>query len=417
MSAAAYAKARASAGATTAAARPPAGRLCVGPVDDAFEREADRIADGVMAGGGAARWSFARMDVEPPLQRKCAQCEEEEEKKLQRKPSRPDAARGAAPPIVQEVLRTPGQPLHPLARERFERSFRRSFGNVRVHDDGKAAQSAREISALAYTSGRHIVFAGNRYAQSGDWLLAHELTHVVQQEQGSSAAPSIVQRKDADDDDPPPASKPPKADFNACSEPLQSDLRASQEAGRNQVRWAVASLAGGLDRMEPRDKENFNKYFDPSNSGSVDDSFVRDVRANFERIGATMDSLKFDCDPESGSLCGDSHKWCVQGRLMWTCFGNVHICVDAYNAETNEDRKIESIIHESTHNALHTTDRAYSNEDRFSSLKPRGSGVLAFLSKIPVIGTLFKLLRSNNDTLNNPDSYAMYAMSNRGTGT
>ena len=411
MSAVAYAT-HARADATKAAARSPAGNLRVGPSDDAFEREADKVADAVMAGDAATGWSFARMDVDAPLRRKCAECEEED-KKLQRKPSAPDVATGAAPSIVQDVLNSPGRPLHPSARQRFERSFGRSFGEVRVHDDGKAAQSAREISALAYTSGRHIVFAGNRYAQSGDWLLAHELTHVVQQ--ASGAGPSIVRRKEADDESPPAPNRP-KADFNACSEPLQSDLRATQEAGRNQVRWAVASLAGGLDKMEPRDKENFNKYFDPSSSGSVDNSFVRDVRANFERIGGAMDSVKFDCDPGSGSLCGDSKKWCVDGRLMWTCFGNVHVCVDAYNAETNEDRKIENVIHESTHNALHTTDRAYSNEAKFSSLKPRGSGVLAFLSKIPVIGALFKLFRSNNDTLNNPDSYAEYAMSNRGTG-
>ena len=68
------------------------------------------------------------------------------------------------------------------------------------------------------------------------------------------------------------------------------------------------------------------------------------------------------------------------------------------------------MIHESVHNALHTTDREYSSSDDFKRLKPRGSGILSFLSKIPVIGAIFKLFRANNDTLNNPDSYSGYAM-------
>ena len=90
---------------------------------------------------------------------------------------------------------------------------------------------------------------------------------------------------------------------------------------------------------------------------------------------------------------------------MWTCFGNVHVCADAYK-KADDGFKIETIIHESVHNALLTTDREYSNSPNFKRLTPRGHGFLSFLSKIPVLGYLFKLFRSNNDTLNNPDSYS-----------
>src|SRR5262249_43583700 len=66
------------------------------------------------------------------------------------------------------------------------------FSRVRVHTDGKAAESARAVNALAYTVGADIVFAGGQYAPStasGQRLLAHELAHVVQQSAGG--APTV----------------------------------------------------------------------------------------------------------------------------------------------------------------------------------------------------------------------------------
>lgn len=165
--------------------------------------------------------------------------------------------------------------------------------------------------------------------------------------------------------------------------------------------------------MAPADKAAFNQYFDPAGSGDVDEGFVRDVRQKYRFIRVNMRSLRFDCDPSSLTLCGTSKRWCTGGRLMWTCFGALHVCSAAYKAAT-PDFKIETIIHESVHNALLTTDRAYSNEAGFKKLKPRGGGfwgsVLNFLGKIPVLGILFRSLPGNNDTINNPDSYAGYAM-------
>lgn len=88
------------------------------------------------------------------------------------------------PPIVHDVLRTPGRPLDNTDRNYMERSFSRDFSNVRVHTDKMAQDSASAIGARAYTSGSNIVFGSSAYApgtSSGRWLLAHELTHVVQQ--------------------------------------------------------------------------------------------------------------------------------------------------------------------------------------------------------------------------------------------
>ena len=87
------------------------------------------------------------------------------------------------PPIVGDVLTSPGEPLDPAIRAFFEPCFGRDLGNVRVHADARAAESARAINARAYTVGYHVVFGTAEYApneESGRRLLAHELTHVVQ---------------------------------------------------------------------------------------------------------------------------------------------------------------------------------------------------------------------------------------------
>jgi len=133
------------------------------------------------------------------LQRKCAcgqhagggECEECSKKKrsLQRK----EASGGrlvSVPPSVHEVLRSPGEPLGGAPRRLMEDRFQEDFSRVRVHSDAQAAASAHAVSALAYTVGRNVVFGAGRYAPQttiGRKLLAHELTHVVQQDSTAQA--------------------------------------------------------------------------------------------------------------------------------------------------------------------------------------------------------------------------------------
>ena len=140
------------------------------------------------------------------LQRKCAcggsggpsgECAECKKKRmnLQRHPAG-HATPAAAPPIVHEVLRSSGQPLDAGTRAFFEPQFGHDFSRVRVHTDEKAAQSAQAVNALAYTVGRDVVFGAGLYLPTtaeGKRLLAHELTHVVQQgEAGAGGALSLV---------------------------------------------------------------------------------------------------------------------------------------------------------------------------------------------------------------------------------
>ena len=89
-----------------------------------------------------------------------------------------------APPIVHDVLSSPGLPLDSASRNFFEPKFERDFSNVRVHADSRAAESATAVDADAYTVGSHIVFGPGRFqpqSGTGRSLVAHELAHVVQQ--------------------------------------------------------------------------------------------------------------------------------------------------------------------------------------------------------------------------------------------
>jgi hypothetical protein len=129
------------------------------------------------------------------LRRKCAcggtpgldgECEQCRKKRLglQRRAAESEKS-GIVPAIVHEVLQSPGEPLNPAIRASTERYFGHDFSKVRVHTDSRAAESAKKVNALAYTLGNDIVFGSGRYSpdsSAGKHLIAHELTHVVQQD-------------------------------------------------------------------------------------------------------------------------------------------------------------------------------------------------------------------------------------------
>lgn len=119
----------------------------------------------------------------------------DEDKRLQTKRiASGDFEQNPVPPIVDDVLRSPGQRLDPATRSFMNSRLAADFGDVQIHTDTTAAKSAQAVNALAYTVGRNIVFGTNQYqpgTSAGRHLLAHELTHVVQQ---NHAPVSALQR-------------------------------------------------------------------------------------------------------------------------------------------------------------------------------------------------------------------------------
>jgi hypothetical protein len=106
---------------------------------------------------------------------------------------------------VHDVVSGGGRPLEPEVRGEMEGRLGHDFGDVRVHDDGAAHDSAKAVNAHAYTVGSNVVFQRDKYdpgSADGKTMLAHELTHVVQQRSGpvdGSSAPGGIKVSDPSD--------------------------------------------------------------------------------------------------------------------------------------------------------------------------------------------------------------------------
>lgn len=149
--------------------RPLQRKLAVGASHDPLEREADRTADHLV---GTATHHATGDGLEE---------------------------HAAAPASVEQVLASPGTPLDAGLSTEMGQRFGHDFGRVRVHAGDAAARSARDVNALAYTVGDHVVFGAHKYQPAtteGRRLIAHELTHVVQQSgsgsgSGTPAEPAV----------------------------------------------------------------------------------------------------------------------------------------------------------------------------------------------------------------------------------
>ena len=116
----------------------------------------------------------------------CEDCRKKRGETLQRT-SVSTAPTSGVPPIVQDVLQSSGHTLDPATRASMESHFDHDFSSVQIHTDAKAAASAQAVNAQAYTVGRDVVFGPGKYVpetSEGKQLLAHELTHVLQQSNG-----------------------------------------------------------------------------------------------------------------------------------------------------------------------------------------------------------------------------------------
>ena len=106
---------------------------------------------------------------------------------------------------MHDVVSGGGRPLEPEVRGEMEGRLGHDFSDVRVHDDGAAHESAKAVNAHAYTVGSNVVFQRDKYdpgSDAGKVMLAHELTHVVQQRSGpvdGSSAPGGIKVSDPSD--------------------------------------------------------------------------------------------------------------------------------------------------------------------------------------------------------------------------
>lgn len=168
-------------------------KLEIGEPDDEYEKEADRVADTVMR--------MPDPGANGRVQRMCAGCEEEES--LQR-----SAQPGVAAPAAghEAAVRSVhgGRPLGEPERAFFEPRFGVDFSRVRIHEGAQADAAARSVGARAYTLGSDVVVRRDQPSfdsSSGRRLLAHELTHVVQQNGLGGAVLRRLEEPDLDEEE------------------------------------------------------------------------------------------------------------------------------------------------------------------------------------------------------------------------
>jgi hypothetical protein len=208
-------------------------KLAISQPRDEYEQEADRISEHVM------RMPEPRLQPACTCGGACPTCQTEphapgHERLHTKRVGSGDWGLAEVPTIVHEVLRSPGRPLDLATRAFMEPRFGYDFSRVRVHTDENAETSARTLNAHAYTVGNDIVFGLGRFdstAAEGRRLLAHELTHVVQQSVGH--APQAVAHKpagaekDSTKDVPKAAPKPPKC-HTGCAQRWGQDTTCSK---------------------------------------------------------------------------------------------------------------------------------------------------------------------------------------------
>lgn len=218
-------------------------KLRLGAVDDPLEAEADRISEQVLA---APQPGMQGVQAAAPAIRRLSGAGAQA------------ATQDSVPASVDAVLAGSGAPLDPGLRQDMEGRFGSDFSGVRVHADGAAQRSAQEIDARAYTAGNHVVFGAGQFApasREGRRLIAHELTHVVQQRGAlatSVAAKPLIQRAPGLPDLFPPMqlasdSADIAASDSAAANPALARIAAAYKAQSAANPGAYVTLTGYLN--------------------------------------------------------------------------------------------------------------------------------------------------------------------------
>ena len=232
-------------------------KLTVNPPGDQYEQEADRVAKAIMTMPDQQLQRQAYPEEEEELLQRQVDPEEEEEELLQPRLHAAGMAGGVpavTPALEAQImgLQGGGQPLSAGARAFFEPRFGYDFSDVRIHAGGSAATMAQELQAQAFTTGRDIVFGPGQYrpgTMAGRHLLAHELTHVVQQADGALLR-QVVQRHNVDGEcETPDACALLRRGFLSVIRQIGAGLGEGirDEAWRFAIQTGVGSFISGLN--------------------------------------------------------------------------------------------------------------------------------------------------------------------------
>ena len=268
-------------------------KLKIGQPGDKFERQADQVADSVIKKPGS---EIQRQPVEeeeilqtknkPGIQRKCAECEHEEN--IQTKPNNnPSPNRYASEKTSHQLIMSSGTGSrlpNPVQAE-MKQKIGADFGNVSIHTGSRAIQLSRSLGARAFTHGSDIYFNSGEYnpkSSDGKHLLAHELTHVLQQNIHTSEA-NTIQKEDEPGPSPDPEPEEDENEFEFNFEVLPPALKFT--IGN----WMLETNTGSAELQFTR---NLFEY-------SLGYSFGSEIFAGIEGPGM---SSRFGVNPGSGAM-------------------------------------------------------------------------------------------------------------------
>jgi hypothetical protein len=305
-------------------------RLAIGQHDASEEQEAERMAEQVIR---APEPHSA--DVQERLQIKAAGA------------GSASRVRASVPPVINEVLHSPGQPLDPSLRAAFEPRFGRDFSHVRVHTGSEAAASARSINALAYTAGSDIVFGAGQFSPQspqGQHLLAHELAHVVQQSRSGASAPAIQRQEQTESQSQSQGGGVQVAVNTNCNE---TDARAIALS----IARAQAMVNAALDWFRNASPENdllvnalLRARFGSDSAGTRSAVDRRLATVSAILVEASKANVFLNCTGPSDAVCSKNEYYAYvrQGEGY-----RINFCRDFF--KMNPEEQVWGIIHETCH--------------------------------------------------------------------
>lgn len=326
-------------------------KLTIGASNDPLEQEADRVADQVMS----APLNSAINRTPPKIQRFTRQASD---------------GLNTAPASVEQVLASPGRPLEPALRQDMELRFGYDFSRVRVHTGSEAERSTRDVNAHAYTVGHKVVLGTDIFtlgSHEEKRLIAHELTHVVQQqnnnsliqrypvnEQNSEVSDPIVSEGKQDSITLWSPNKAPSCD-DICGE------KCIQGPGEHCTDENEKVVFGAWKKAADETVETINHLNNTPTSSSalqtLKDNFAWDGKTPADLPQKVADKLQEGLDKMSENLCTKCVQACppegvaqIARARGQNCLGhNCFVLCPAFFSQTN---KSHVLLHELLHRVV-----------------------------------------------------------------
>jgi hypothetical protein len=300
--------------------KPVQTELRVSEPGDHYEQEADRAVEQVMRMTAPVSNGTLEEPAKVPLDQGC-------------RAAGTSAGLVEAPAIVHDVLASPGQPLDAATLAFFEPRFRHDFSRVRLHSDARSATSTRAVNARAYTVGYDIVIGDNQHggeSSNRTRLLAHELSHVVQQTQLGYRS-SLVQRAPTQPQGNPQATKVNCDPAKTAT--LDTDLKNAEKLAQ-----------GALDAIAASDFRPFVRQAFARHFGQAAEDHRGAIVARYTNILNTLSQKEITCAERCEKRSG-LDTLCAIG---YENSNRIKICPDYWTA--GFCKTYSTLLHEAVHN-------------------------------------------------------------------